>query len=92
MFGIGMPELLVILVIALIVIGPERIPEIARTLGRASAQLTRTLREAQLSVSDLGEGIDAVRDPKRAAGRMVEKTLLGDEKEPQDVDDAKERR
>jgi hypothetical protein len=50
------------------------------------------LREAQLSVSDLGEGIDAVRDPKRAAGRMVEKTLLGDEKEPQDVDDAKERR
>lgn len=41
MFGIGTPELLVILVVALIVLGPERLPEIARMLGRAMAELRR---------------------------------------------------
>ncbi len=41
MFGIGTPELLVILVVALIVLGPERMPEIARALGRAMAELRR---------------------------------------------------
>jgi Tat protein translocase TatB subunit len=41
MFGIGTPELLVILVVALIVLGPERLPEIARALGKAMAELRR---------------------------------------------------
>lgn len=41
MFGIGMTELLVILVVALVVLGPSRLPEVARTLGKALGELKR---------------------------------------------------
>jgi Tat protein translocase TatB subunit len=41
MFGIGIPELLVILAVALIVLGPKRIPEAARSLGRGLAEFRR---------------------------------------------------
>jgi Tat protein translocase TatB subunit len=41
MFGIGMPEMLLILAVALIVIGPKKLPELAKTLGRAMRELKR---------------------------------------------------
>jgi len=41
MFGIGTPELLVILVVALVVLGPKRLPEVARALGKGLAELRR---------------------------------------------------
>ena len=43
MFGIGGTELLVILVVALIVLGPKSVPQIARTLGKVSTEFQRTL-------------------------------------------------
>jgi TatA/E family protein of Tat protein translocase len=45
MFGIGAPELLIILVVALLVLGPRRLPEIARSLGRGMAEFRRASNE-----------------------------------------------
>jgi Tat protein translocase TatB subunit len=42
MFGIGMQELLIILVIALIVVGPKKLPDLAKSLGRGFAEFKRT--------------------------------------------------
>lgn len=45
MFGIGFPELLLIAVIALVVIGPKRLPDLARALGRGFAEFRRASDE-----------------------------------------------
>ena len=50
MFGIGLPELVVILAVAFIVLGPQRLPEVARMLGRAYGQLRRASEEFQNTI------------------------------------------
>jgi len=55
MFGIGMTELVVIFAIALIVLGPKRLPELARSLGRGIAEFRRAsndLRREFMETSD----------------------------------------
>jgi len=52
LFGsIGMTELIVIMVVALIVIGPKRLPELARTLGKALGDFKRATSDFQNSFS-----------------------------------------
>jgi TatA/E family protein of Tat protein translocase len=46
MFGsIGMPELILIFVVALLVFGPRRLPELGRSLGRSMAEFKRATNE-----------------------------------------------
>ena len=49
MFGLGMPELLVILVIALLVFGAGRIPEVGSGLGKAIREFKHGVHEAERS-------------------------------------------
>ncbi len=51
-----MPELLVILVVALLVLGPKRLPEVARSLGRGIAGFRRASTELRQSLNAQPEG------------------------------------
>jgi sec-independent protein translocase protein TatA len=61
MFGIGTQELVVILLVALIIFGPKKLPEIGRSLGRGLNELRKASRE----LTDSFQGSDAEPDHKK---------------------------
>jgi sec-independent protein translocase protein TatA len=53
MFGsIGMPELIIIFVIALIIFGPRKLPELGRSLGRSLAEFKRASNELKSTLEE----------------------------------------
>lgn len=62
MFGIGLPELLIILAIALIVIGPKKLPDMAKSLGRALNEFKKATREFKDSL-DIDEDVETIQKP-----------------------------
>ena len=58
MFGIGMPELLLILAVALIVLGPKKLPELARALGKGMAEFRRATDELKDEFRQMEHDVD----------------------------------
>jgi sec-independent protein translocase protein TatB len=53
MFGIGFTELMVVLVVALIVIGPDKLPAIAKTMGKAFVEFRRVGEDLKKTITDI---------------------------------------
>jgi TatA/E family protein of Tat protein translocase len=73
MFGIGMPEMLLILAIALIVIGPKKLPDLAKSLGRAMREFKKATNEFKETMqidnelSDVKKAFDDINDDVKDA-------------------------
>ena len=59
MFDIGMQELVVVFLVALIVLGPQKIPATARQLGKAFVQLKKLVRDFKIMVQESLEEEDS---------------------------------
>lgn len=70
MFDLGVQELIVIFVVALIVFGPRRLPELGRTIGKVASDMKKALNEVKSQVNtgldDSSEDDGERRDEKRA--------------------------
>jgi len=71
MFGIGMPELLLILALALIVLGPKKLPDLARSLGRGLGEFKRATEEMK---SSFNEGGSTTGTPEKLTGEGKSRT------------------
>jgi sec-independent protein translocase protein TatB len=72
MFGIGFPELLLIGVVALIVIGPERLPKVARTVGAWVGRLNRYASQIKADI-DRELRLDELRSVQQSMKESVQK-------------------
>jgi sec-independent protein translocase protein TatB len=80
MFDIGFSELLVIGVVALIVIGPERLPRVARTLGHLAGRLQRYVSDVKADINreiELDE-LRKMRDEVQKAASNIEASVTAE--------------
>jgi len=91
MFGIGFSQLLLIALVALIVIGPERLPKVARSLGVLFGRAQRFAREVKTQVEqdirleEIGKIKLDAENNLRAVERSLQEQVFGAEKQAREI-------
>ena len=77
MFGIGLPEMIVIFAVALIVVGPDKLPGLARSLAKGIMEMKKTLNQVKENLTEEGDVLNSVQtDLQKTAeelrGKMID--------------------
>lgn len=76
MLDLGMQELIVIFVVALLVFGPKKLPELGRTLGKGMRELKMALRGVQESVEEIEkDASEEITEAKKDMEELITKEL-----------------
>jgi sec-independent protein translocase protein TatB len=76
MFGIGLPEMIVIFAVALIVVGPDKLPGLARSLAKGLMEMKKALNEVKENLTQEGKDLDSVQqDLRKTADELREKMI-----------------
>jgi len=76
MFGIGLPEMILIMALALIVVGPDKLPDLARSLAKGLMELKKTAEGLKESFTEEGNPLDEIRPDLEKAARSLKENLL----------------
>lgn len=76
MFGIGLPEMIVIMAVALVVVGPDKLPDLARSLAKGIGELKKTMNQVKENLSEETKVISSVQeDLRKTAGQLTDNLL-----------------
>lgn len=78
MFGIGLPELILILALALIVVGPDKLPDLARSVAKTILDLKNTANTLKESLNEHGNPLDEIKPELENAARSIKEDIIGD--------------
>ena len=82
MFGsIGMPELMIIFVIALIIFGPRKLPELGRSMGRSLSEFKRASNELRSTLDEEIRVEESTPEPTRPEPKEQAKSTAADQEE-----------
>ena len=76
MFGIGLPEMILILALALIVVGPDKLPDLARSLAKGIMELKKTAEGFKDQLKEEGNLLDEVRPDLEDAAKTFKSHML----------------
>lgn len=76
MFGIGLPEMILILALALIVVGPDKLPDLARSLAKGLMELKKTAEGLKQTITDEENPLDEIKPDLEEAAKALKRNLL----------------
>ncbi len=76
MFGIGLPEMIVIFVVALIVVGPDKLPELAKSLAKGVMEMKKAANQLKENLTDDDDTLSEVKKDLEETAADIQKRLL----------------